>query len=130
MAKQTGEQIVQESAEALTSSGEATKEIMKGNADARTDSGNASRAAVQELTKTYQELTTKNARNLTAAMQAMAAVKTPAEFVELQQRLIKEGVETAVVDSQRIAQLTTAVFTASFEPVQKRIQAGLNSAHP
>src|SRR5271168_3747354 len=123
MAKQTGEQIVQESAEALTSSGEATKEIMKGNADARTDSGNASRAAVQELTKAYQELTTKNARNWTSAMQAMIAVKSPTEFIELQQRLIKEGVETAVGDSQRIAQLTTAVFAAAFEPVKKRIEA-------
>jgi phasin family protein len=103
---------------------------MKGNANALTESGNASRAAVQELTKAYKELTTKNARNLTAAMQAMVAVKSPAEFIELQQRLIKEGIETAVGDSQRIAELTTAVFTASFEPVQKRIEAGLNSAHP
>ncbi|MGO9453449.1 MAG: phasin family protein [Candidatus Binataceae bacterium] len=51
-------------------------------------SGNASRAAVQELTRAYQELATKNAKNLTAAMQALAAVKSPAEFIELQQRLI------------------------------------------
>ena len=130
MAKQTGEQIVQDSTEALARNGEAAKEIMKGNADALTDSGNASRAAVQELTKAYQELTTKNARNLTAAMQAMATVKSPTDFIELQQRLIKEGVETAVGDSQRIAQLTTAVFTAAFEPVKKRIEAVQNSARP
>ena len=130
MAKQTGEQIVQDSTEALARNGEAAKEIMKGNADALTDSGNASRAAVQELTKAYQELTTKNARNWTSAMQAMTAVKSPTEFIELQQRLIKEGVETAVGDSQRIAQLTTAVFTAAFEPVKKRIEAVQNSARP
>jgi phasin family protein len=131
MAKQTGEQLVLDSTtEALARSGEAVNEVMKGNANALTESGNASRAAVQELTKAYQELTTKNARNLTTAMQAMVAVKSPAEFIELQQRLIKEGIETAVGDSRRIAELTTAVFTASFEPVQKRIQAGLNSAHP
>ena len=49
---------------------------------------------------------------------------------KLQQRLIKEGVETAVGDSQRIAQLTTAVFTAAFEPVKKRIEAVQNAAHP
>jgi hypothetical protein len=126
MAKQTGEQLVQDkTTEALARSGEAAKEIIKGNADALTESGNASRAAVQELTKAYQELTTKNARNLTAAMQALAAVKSPTDFIELQQRLIKEGVETAVGDSQRIA-----VFTAAFEPVKKRIEAVQNSAHP
>ena len=91
MAKQTGEQIVQDSTtEALARSGEAANEIMKGNADALTESGNPSRAPVQELTKAYQELTTKNARNLTAAMQALVAVKSPTDFIELQRRLIKE----------------------------------------
>jgi phasin family protein len=131
MAKQTNEQIVQDrTTEALARSGEATNEMIRGNAHALTESGNASRLAVQELTKAYQELTTKNIRNLTAAMQALAGVKSPAEYIELQQRLIKEGVETTVGDSQRIAQLTTAVFTAAFEPVRKRIEAAQNAAHP
>jgi phasin family protein len=131
MAKQTvGEQMVQDSTtEALARSGEAVNEIMTGDADALTDGSNAPRAAVQELTKAYQELTTKNARNLTAAMQALAAVKSPAEFIELQQRLIKEGVETAVGDSRRIAHLTSAVCTAAFEPVRRRVEAVLNASH-
>ena len=131
MAKQAAEQIVQDrTTEALARSGEAANEMIKGNVDALTETGNASRAAVQELTKAYQELATKNVRNLTAAMQALAGVKSPAEFIELQQWLIKEGVETAVGDSQRIAQLTTAVFTAAFEPVKKRIEAAQNVPHP
>jgi len=75
-------------------------------------------------------MATKNVRNLTAAMQALARVKSPAEYIELQQRLIKEGVETTVGDSQRIVQLTTAVFTAAFEPVVKHIEAVQNTAHP
>jgi phasin family protein len=101
---------------------------VKGNTEALTESGNASRTAVQELTRAYQELASKNAKNLTAAMQALAAVKSPAQFVELQQRLIKEGVEAAVSDSQHIAQLTTAVFTAAFEPVKKQIESVQKSA--
>jgi hypothetical protein len=48
--------------------------------------------------------------------------------MELQQRLIKEGVEAAVRDSQHIAQLTTAVFTAAFEPVKKQIESAQKSA--
>jgi phasin family protein len=124
MAKRPGKQIAEASAEPLTKGGEAAEKIVKGNAaEALTVSGNASRAAVQELTRAYQELATKNAKNLTAAMQALAAVKSPAEFIELQQRLIREGVEAAVSDSRHIAQLTTAVFTAAFEPVKKRIEA-------
>ena len=79
------------------------------------------------MTRAYQELATKNAKNLTAAMQALAGVRGPAELLELQRRLIKEGVEAAVSDSEHIAQLTTAVFTAAFEPVKKRIEAVQNS---
>jgi len=123
MAKRTSEQIAEASAETLTKSGQAAEKLTKGNADAMAETGSASRAAVQELTRAYQELATKNAKNLTAAMQSLAAVKSPAEFMALQQRLIKEGVEAAVSDSQHIAQLTTAVFTAAFEPVKKQIEA-------
>jgi len=50
-------------------------------------------------------------------------VKSPTEFFELQQKLIKDGVEAAVADSRHIAELTTAVFTAAFEPVKKQIEA-------
>ena len=53
---------------------------MKGSADALTESRNASRAAIEELTKAYQELATKNAKNLTAAIQALSAVKSPTEL--------------------------------------------------
>ena len=124
MAKQTGEQIVQDSTtEALATSGEATHEMIKGNADALIQSGNTSRAAVQELTKAYQELGAKNAKNLTTAMQSLTTMKSPAEFIELQQRLMKEGFEAAVSDGQHIAQLTTRVFTAAFEPVKKQIES-------
>ena len=122
MAKRPGKQIAEAIAEPLTKGGEAAEKIVKSNAAALTVSGNASRAAIQELTRAYQELATKNAKNLTAAMQALAAVKSPAEFIELQQRLIKEGVEAAVTDSRHIAQLTTAVFTAAFEPVKKQLE--------
>jgi phasin family protein len=123
MAKQPGEKIVEASSEALMKSGQAAGNLAKGGAEALTESGNASKAAIQELTKAYQDLATKNAKNLTAAMQAIAAVKSPTEFVELQQRLIKEGVEAAVSDSRHIAQLTSAVFSAAFEPVKKQIEA-------
>src|SRR5271157_3698861 len=128
MAKQPAEQIAEAATQALTKTGDAAEKIVKGNAETMTESGNASRAAIQELIRAYQELAAKNAKNLTAAMQALAAVKSPAEFIELQQRLMKEGVEAAVSDSQHIAQLTAAVFTAAFEPVKKQIEAVQKSA--
>ena len=122
MANPIVENIAKTNADALAKSGQVAETIMKGSTVALTESGNASRAGVQELTKAYQELATKNVHNLTAAVQALSAAKGPTEFIELQQKLIKDGVEAAVADSRHIAQLTAAVFTAAFEPVKKQIE--------
>jgi phasin family protein len=95
----------------------------KANADALTKSGNAVIAGFQELAKAYQTLATRNAEKLTSSIQALSSVKSPTEFVELQQKLIKEAVDAAVADSREIANLTAAVFTSAFEPVQKQVEA-------
>lgn len=95
----------------------------KANAESLTKSGNAAIAGFQELAKAYQALATKNAEKLTASIQALSSVKSPAEFIELQQKLIQEGVDAAVGDSRNIAELTTAVFTAAFEPVKAQVES-------
>ena len=93
-----------------------------------TKGSQASSVALQDLTKAYQELATKNAKNLTAAIQSLSGVKNPAEFIALQQKLIKDGVEDAVSDSQHIGRLTAAVFAAAFEPMQKQFEAMRSTA--
>jgi hypothetical protein len=90
--------------------------------DAIASGKNAAINGFQELAKAYQVLATKNAEKLNASIQALAAVKSPAEFIELQQKLIKEGVDTAIRDSSEIAKLTAAVFTASLEPILKQAE--------
>ncbi len=128
MANPTEDQISKASA-ALSKSADAVGKIMKESSNTLTESGKGSAAAVQELTKAYQELAAKNVKNLTAAMEALVAVKSPAEFMELQQRLIKDGVEAAANDSRRIAELTSAVFTAAFEPMKKQFEAAQKTSH-
>lgn len=128
MANLTEEQISKASA-ALSKSADAADKIMKDSSNTLTESGKGSAAALQELTKAYQELAARNVKNLTAAMEALVAVKSPAEFVELQQRLIKDGVEAAANDSRRIAELTSAVFTAAFEPMKKQFEAAQKTSH-
>jgi phasin family protein len=128
MARKPRERIAEAKAEPPTKSSQAAERITKDNADALAESGNASSAAVQELTRAYQELMTKNVRKLTDSMQALAAMKSPAEFMQLQQRLIREGVEAAVSDSRHIAQLTNAVFVAAFEPLKKRLESARKGA--
>jgi phasin family protein len=95
----------------------------KANAEALTKSGSAAISGYQELAKAYQALATKNAEKLTASIQALASIKNPNDLIELQQKLVKEGVESAVADSKEIAELTQSVFTAAFEPVKTQIEA-------
>lgn len=97
--------------------------LAKANAEALSEGGTASIAAFQELAQAYQELAKRNAQNVTAAIEALTKVKSPVEFFALQQRLIKEGVDAAILDSQEIGKLTSAVFAAAFEPVKKQIEA-------
>ncbi len=99
------------------------EQVAKTGTEALTESGHASSAAFQDLSKAYQEMAVRNASNLTVAMKELAGVKSPEEFIEIQQKLIKGGVQAAVTDSQNIAHLTAAVFTAAFEPVKKQIEA-------
>jgi phasin family protein len=119
----TNENITRTATDNLAKSGQAAEKLVKGSADAITEGGKGSAAAVQDLTKAYQGLAAKNVENLMGAMQALSAVKSPSEFIEVQQRLIKDGVEAAVSDGKHIAQMTAAVFTAAFEPIKRQIDA-------
>ena len=118
---------IKANSDALTKGAKTVEHVAHISTETVTKSGNAAIARFQELAKAYQELATKNAGRLTASLQALAHVKTPTEFVELQRKLIAEGVEAAVSDGSHIAKLTTAVFAASFEPVQKQVEALQNT---
>lgn len=95
----------------------------KAGAEALAKSGNATISGYQELAKAYQELAARNAEKLTASLQALVAAKNPTEFLELQQKLVKDAVDSAVADSKKIADLTMSVFTAAAEPIQAQIKS-------
>jgi phasin family protein len=98
-------------------------DIGKASVDTLSQSSHASSNAMQDLTNAYQELAARNAKNVRDSLQAIAKVKTPAEFFSVQQSLLKDYLEAAVSDSKHIAELTAAVFTAAFEPVKKQFEA-------
>jgi phasin family protein len=92
----------------------------KYNAKAMSTSGTIAMNGFQELAKAYQELAARNVEKLGDALKEMSTVKTPEEFFEVQQKLIKESFDAAVSDSRALAELTASVFSASAEPMQKR----------
>lgn len=84
--------------------------------------GEAVVTGLQNLMQAYQAMARRNGEKLTASMQALAAVKTPTEFVELQRKLLAESVAAAVSDSAAIGKLTATAFTAAFEPMRQQIE--------
>jgi hypothetical protein len=82
--------------------------------------GYASSNALQELNKAYLDLAIKNAFNMFNVVYTLSRVTTPLQLIDLQQRLIREGIGAAIRDSQRITQLTTAVVIAASRPAQKQ----------
>jgi hypothetical protein len=119
---ETVETTVEPISDAVTKTSAAAEKMVKENAATLAESGSAATTAFQELAKAYQELASKNAKNLAAAIHALSSVKSITEFIDLEQKLIKEGVAAAVSDSTQIARLTAAVFTAAIDPVKKRIE--------
>ena len=73
------------------------------------------------LIRAHHALSRRNVEKLTVAMQALAAVKTPTEFMALQHKLLTESLATALSDSAAIGKLTTAAFTAAFDPMRRKI---------
>ncbi|MBF0325655.1 MAG: phasin family protein [Alphaproteobacteria bacterium] len=90
------------------------------NAKAMSKSGAIAMDSFQELAKAYQDLAARNVEKLGDALKEISTVKTPAEFFEVQQKLIKESFDAALSDSRAIAELTTSVFSTAVEPMQKR----------
>lgn len=124
MATQSFEKPVNE---AIAKGGHATETMLKGGSDALLDSVKTSSAAFKELAQAYQDVATKNIENLNAAVAALAEIKKPADFLELQQKFVKTSIETAVNDGQRIAKLFAAAYAAPFLSAEKHGEATLAS---
>ncbi len=119
----TAEPIAKAATDTAAKIGKSAEHMMQASKETLAKSNTATLAGLQELTKAYHALATKNAERISTSMKELSAVKTPTQFFELQRKLMTEGVEAAVTDGGHIARLTASVFTAAFEPVQKQFEA-------
>lgn len=97
--------------------------LSKDNADAVAKSGAAALKGFEEFTMASQALVARSAEKTDAAVKALMAVKTPAEFADLQTRLARESIETAIAEGRKFAELSQTVFAAALEPLNARIAA-------
>lgn len=95
----------------------------KDNAEALVKSSTIAVKGFEEIAKASQALATKSAEKADAAVKAFLAVKSPTEFADLQTKLARESIETAISESRKFAELAQNAFTAALEPLNARIAA-------
>ena len=104
--------------------------MIQGNVDALAETGNASRAAVQGVdAKAIPGIDDKERQELDCRDAGAGRSEKPGRILLNHSRVDQGRGQATVDDTKRMAQLTTAVFTAAFEPVMKRIQT-VQNAHP
>lgn len=97
--------------------------LSKENAEAVVKSSTLAAKGFEELAKASQAYLTASAEKTDAAVKALFAVKTPAEFADLQSKLARESVESAIAEGRKFAELSQTVFTAALEPLNARVAA-------
>ena len=97
--------------------------IGKENVEAIAKTGAATVKAIEEITKAQQAVVAKNVEKADAAVKAIFAIKSPAEFADLQGKLARESIESAIADSRKLVELSSSAFTAAFEPLNARFAA-------
>jgi phasin family protein len=120
---QTAKKIGEAAAADLSDAEHETEANLKKGAAALSEAGHSSVAAFQQLAEAYQQIANKNSARLSESIKELGAIKTPIEFVELQQKLVKQAFETALADSRQIADITVSAFTTAFEPMQQQVAA-------
>jgi phasin family protein len=95
----------------------------KDTTEAFVKSSTAAYKGFEELAKATQEVMTKTASLNEAAFKALLGVKSPTELADLQGKLTRESVETAIADSRKLAELANIAMTAAVEPLNARMEA-------
>ena len=95
----------------------------KDNADAMVRSGTAAMKGFEDIAKAGQALAVRQAEAMDAAFKAMFACRSPVELADIQGRLARESIETAIAEGRKFAELATTAYTAALEPLNARVAA-------
>ncbi|MDA8230540.1 MAG: phasin family protein [Magnetospirillum sp.] len=93
------------------------------NADALIRSGAAALKGFEEMSKASQTLAAKTAEQVDAAVRALFACRTPTDVADLQNKLARESIETAIAQGRMLVELATTTYTAALEPLNARFAA-------
>ncbi|HLN25503.1 MAG TPA: phasin family protein [Patescibacteria group bacterium] len=95
----------------------------KDNVEALVKSSTLAVKGLEELAKVYSTLANQSIEQTSAAVKALTTAKNPTEFQSIYTNLAKANFDQFVSESRKIQELTNAIVTNSFAPLNARVQA-------
>lgn len=97
------------------------------NVDALIQSGTKFATGTEEVTKEAFTYVGKTFETSIENAKAIAACKTAAEALQLQQKFAKDAWDSAVAETSRLTEMGTVVSKSALEPIQARYKAAFDT---
>lgn len=98
----------------------------KDNLDAATASSKLLAQGLEDISKEAVAFSTKSMDGAVAASKQLGACKTPADFTNLQTKLVKDNWDAMVAQSKKMVDLSNSVVKTALEPMQSRTKTVLD----
>lgn len=96
-------------------------ETAKGNVEAVVESGKIFSSGMQELARTYVEDAKSAYEQMTADLKEMAAVKSPAELLQIQGKIMRRNFDAVVASTSKNTEKMMKLSNESFAPLTARL---------
>lgn len=93
----------------------------KGNVEAVVESSKILAAGLQEMTKGYAAETKTVVETMTAEIKELASVKSPTEFFEKQNAMMRKQFDAAVAATSKNSEAMLKLASEAFQPISNRV---------
>ena len=104
--------------------------LSKDNVEAVVKSSTATVKGFEDLAKAYAGFAGASIEKANAGLRALAAVKSPQEFAQVQSQLSREAIESAIIETRKFAEAATAVVNSAVEPLTARFNVVASTFKP
>ncbi|MBB4286770.1 phasin family protein [Roseospira goensis] len=95
----------------------------KDNLDAASAASKVLAKGLEDMSKEAVAFSSKSMDGAVAASKQLGACKTPADFTNLQTKLVKDNWDAMVAQSKKMVDLSNSVMKSTMEPLQARTKA-------
>lgn len=99
----------------------------KGNAEALMASSQATTKGLETLAKAATEYTKASVTEAQATFQSLTGAKTPKDFFEIQNAVMKKSYDNFVAESSKMSELMVKMVSDAFEPLSSRMAVAVET---